>query len=117
MKTTYSIYRPGIAEPERGEIEWPEDPGYQRIKALVEPLLGDKERLEHVTVLHNDGPADMFVSEMGHMVLTYRVPLPINDAATAIYRAAWMRRHPGDDPHDLPTIAGVAVLFDRRVWF
>jgi len=117
MKTTYEIYRVGQSEPERGEVDWPTEPSYALIKALVEPLLGAGEPLDHVSVLHNDRRCDMFVSELGHVELTSRAPLPINDAATAIYRHNWLTQHPETDPEDLPEIAGTSVLFpDRLVW-
>lgn len=117
MKTTYHVYRPGVAEPETFDVDWPDDPGYDKLKALIEPLLGERENLEHVTVLHNDARADMFVSDEGKMAQTWRDPLPRNDAATAIYRRNWMTQHPGGDPEKLPMIVGVAVLFDRIVWY
>jgi len=115
MKTKYTIFKPGDGAVEHGEIDWPKDPGYDRIKALVEPLIGG-EPLEHVAVLHNGRRADMFVSELGHMCLATRGPLPLNDRATAIYRNNWMAQHPSDAPGSLPAIAGVAILFDRIVW-
>ena len=117
MKTEYSIYRAGHASPERHEIDWPDDPGYDRIKTLVEPLLGAGEPLEHVAVLYNGERHDMFVSEVGQLQLTTRGPLPINAAATAVYRCNWLTHHPDTNPDDLPNIAGVAVLFHRPVWF
>jgi len=98
-------------------VDWPREPGYDRIKALVEPLLGKDEPLEHVSVLQHGKRADMFVSEYGHMQLTTRDPLPINPKATAIYRNNWLTQHPEADPAALPDIAGVAVLFERIVWF
>ena len=115
MKTEYTIFRVGKAE-ERGEVDWPREPGYDKIKALVEPILGEGEPLEHVTVLWHGERADMFVSEYGHMALTTRAPLPINDRATDVYRTNWMSRHPDEDPESLPTIAGTAILFHRIVW-
>lgn len=117
MKTTYEIYRVGQSEPERGEIDWPLAPGYDRIKALVEPLLGEKEPMEHLSVLHNGKRRDMFASEYGHVQLTWRASLPINDVATAIYRHYSLTHNPEQNPDDLPDIAGTAVLFtDRVVW-
>ena len=70
--------------------------------------------LEHVTVLHDGKRADMFVDEMGHVRMDG--PKPRNDVATGLYRANWMAQHRGQDPEDLPFIAGNAVLFDRIVW-
>lgn len=119
MKTTYEIYRVG-APPERHEIDWPRDPGRDRIEALVEMLLDEQSREppEHVSVLHNGERCDMFVSEIGHRALTWREPLPINEAATRIYRNNWLTYRPGTDPESLPAIAGTAILFpDRQVWF
>jgi hypothetical protein len=117
MKTTYEIYRVGQSEPERGETDWPSNPGYDRIKALVEPLLGEGEPLEHVSVLHKGHRRDMFVSELGHRDLTTRGPLPINDEGTKIYRNYSLAMEPGRDPESLPDIAGTAVLFPTRtVW-
>lgn len=100
-----------------GTVDWPEGPDYEMIRRLIEPLLGVEEPLEHVTVLHNGGRRDMFVSEYGHMELTTRPPLPINRAATQIYRNNWITQYPGTDPESMPNIAGIAVLFpDRVVW-
>ncbi len=117
MITKYSIYRPGRSEPEDHEIEWPADPGHERIKHLIGPILGNDEPPARVTVRHNGEPKDMYVSELGHVQLMWRGPLPINHAATQIYRNAWLTAHPETSPDQLPEIAGVAVLFHRRVWF
>jgi hypothetical protein len=122
MKTAYTIYHHGGAQ-ERGEIDWPDEPGYDRIKKLVEPLI--EGPIEHVTVLDPSkidadeidpraDRRDLFVDELGHVRKTG--PKPRNDAATTIYRANWMRMHPTQDPESLPFIAGTAVLFDRIVW-
>lgn len=117
MATEYTVFRTDGTSPHQDEVEWPDDPGLDLIHALVDPLLGDGEPLEHVTVLYRGERCDMFVSELGHVALTHRPPLPINDRATAIYRRAWLTAYPGSDPDTLPTIAGVAVLFHRQVWF
>lgn len=115
MKTPYAIYRPGHASPEQHEIDWPESPGYDRLKTLIEPLI-DGEPLEHVTVLHDGKRRDMFVSELGQLQMATRGPLPRNDAATVIYRNNWITQHPKADPETLPWIAGTAILFERIVW-
>jgi hypothetical protein len=86
------------------------DPRYAEIRAALRPILGAAYP-EHVAVLHDGRRADMFVLEDGH-----GEGLPRNEAATAIYRAAWLRDHPADDPETLPWIAGLAVIFDRIVW-
>lgn len=115
VETAYRIIRPGDGALERHVIAWPPEPGYLLIKNLVEPLL-DGEPLEQVSVLHDGMPRDMFVSEVGRLAMPHRGPLPRNDRATAIYRTNWLTRHPGTDPETLHWIAGVAVLFERRVW-
>lgn len=74
------------------------------------PLL-DGGDLEHVSVLFGGRRADMFVDDRG-----IEKDLPRNEAATAIYRANWLSRHPGADPESIPAIYGLAVLFDRIVW-
>jgi hypothetical protein len=110
MKTTMITYRPG--EPQHScQVELPEQPDYQIIKALVTPLL-DGAELEHVSVLYRDQRADMFVDEMGH-----QKGLPRNDPATVIYRTNWLTRYPYTDPESLPWIAGPAIVFTRRIWF
>ena len=138
MKTTYTIYRHN-GRSERGECDLATQPTYSKITALIEPILAAefnqagkvaarmgvaaaqfKVFPEHVRVIRSvDEPyrngeeyLDMFVDETGHAK-----DLPRNEAATAIYRANWLRQHPGTDPESLPFIAGPAVLFDRRVWF
>lgn len=92
-------------------VEWPEDPGYDRIRILMEPILSGGH-LEHVTVLHGGRAADMFVDEEGLIK-----GLPRNEAATKIYRNNWLTKHPKTDPETISFIAGNAVLFERRVWF
>jgi len=86
-------------------------PSLADLKKAILPQLDGAEYFEHVTVLFEGGPADMFVDEIGH-----RKQLPRNELATAIYRAAWLDEHPTDHPESLPWIAGPAVLFGRRVW-
>jgi hypothetical protein len=101
------VYRPDGAEPEITERP------FARYAALKKEL---QETLhcnwpEHVSVLFEGKPADMFVDENGHAK-----NLPRNEAATAIYRAYSLRQHPNTDPESLPFIAGTAVLFDAPVW-
>jgi hypothetical protein len=121
MQTIYKIILPDGKPGGGGTVDWPEDPGYERIKALVQPLLGPlkpmPEPLERVRVLWDTKVTDMFVSELGHVLLTHRNPLPINPEATNIYRFSLLKGRPDADPDSLPTIAGIAVLFSRPVWF
>jgi len=116
VKTRYHLILPDEGFAQTYEVDWPQEPGYDRIKSLVEPLIND-EPLEHVSVLYNDRRADMFVSGVGAMAYGKRGPLPRNDEATHIYRAASMRRDPTQDPEDMPAIYGPAVIFDRIVWY
>lgn len=101
--------RPGQQD-EADEIEWSASPGLTALHDLLRPLL-DGGQPEHVTVLWDGRRADMFVDEDG-----VQKRLPVNVAATAIYRAAWLRRNPGTDPNSMPAIHGTAVLFERIVW-
>lgn len=94
-----------------GTVTWPKEPGYHKIKDLVSPLIGGGF-IEHVSVLHDGRPRDMFVDGDGH-----QKGMPRNERATAIYRTYAMSRNPGGDPEDLPSIVGPAVLFTKRVWF
>ncbi len=108
MNTDFTIIRPD-GPLERGNVDWPNDPGYDRIKTLIAPLVGGD--IEHVSVMYGGRRTDMFVNETGA-----NDELPYNDRATAIYHVASQRR--GVDTSLAPGIYGTAVLFDdRRVWF
>jgi hypothetical protein len=109
MQTSYKVMKVDGSE-EAGAVDWPREPGYAAISKLVNPLLGAE--LEHVSVLHDGKPSDMFVDGDGQIK-----GLPRNEAATAIYRAYAMKRDPDRDPEDIPWIAGTAVIFDRRIWY
>lgn len=102
-----TIYR-ADGTSEMTDVERPE--GYHAIKTLVEPHL-DGARMEHVTVLLNGKRSDMFVDEFSRIH-----DLPLNRAATAIYRANWLSRHPETDPEEMDWIAGPAVVFSTQVW-
>lgn len=121
METSYTIFRPDGTE-ERGTIDWPEDPGYDRIRKFVEPIV--EGPIEHVLVLPLDKRdaveisrsdyRDMFVDEMGHVRKTG--PGIRNETATRIYRNNWLRANPKDVPESIHWIAGTAILFDRIIW-
>lgn len=108
MKTSLLILQSDGARDER-IVDMKGDPGLAELRDVLEPILTG--RPEHVTVLHEGRRADMFVHEDGH-----GKGLSRNEAATSIYRAAWLRDHPADAPETLPWIAGPAVIFDRIVW-
>ncbi len=111
MKIT--IIRPAEL-PEERELDAKTDPGLGDLSALLNPIL-DLDgpcAFEHVTVLHDGERRDMFIDEMSR-----RKGLDRNEAATAIYRNAWLTRHPTADPESLEAIYGPAVLFlDAQVW-
>ena len=109
MNTALTILRASGARL-TATIDLPEDPNLAELRADLRPFLGDADP-EHVAVLNENRRADMFVDEDGH-----GKRLPRNEAATTIYRASWMERHPKDDPESLPWIAGDAVIFGRTVW-
>lgn len=113
-KYTYTIYRVD-GTTERGEIEWPFEPhgpGYHRIAKLVNPIV--EGELEQVSIRGAGGkPRDMFVNDVGRIEGRQR-----NEAATKLYRAAWVKAHPRRDPESVPglDIRGVAVVFDQVIW-
>ena len=106
----------------KANIDWPRQPGLDRIHALVEPLLGN-EPAEHVCILMPPprDPSfvvgDMFVSEFGALRWKDRNRLPENAAASEHYHRATLTRAPNARPGDLPTIHGIAIVFHRKVWF
>lgn len=92
-------------------IKWPAKPGLELIrKCLHRPLSGS--HFERVNVWYYESYLDMFVDEEGMLKR-----LPVNDRATAIYRANAIAHIPNAIPGLLPKIFGTAVLFHRRVWF
>lgn len=109
IETTYTVYQPDGSSYE-GCIMWPKEPGYDLIREFVEPIL--HADLEHVAVLYKGKKADMFVDDTGALK-----KLPINKAASDIYRAAYLKRYPDVDPENLSAIHGIAILFDRIVWY
>ncbi|MBS7703263.1 hypothetical protein [Chelatococcus asaccharovorans] len=110
MKTVFEILR-ADGTCETHETDLPAEPGFEALKALIEPHL-EGGRMEHVSVLVQKCHCDMFVDEIGLLK-----DLPRNEAATEVYRANALAWNPEVDPEALPYIAGPAVLFHRRVWF
>jgi hypothetical protein len=92
-----------------------DEPGFEALDALIRPLIGGGD-IEHVWVRTDGedgvGRTSMFVDDCGHLK-----GCPRNEEATDLYRRAHMARHPSTDPETLPCIVGVAVVFERRVWF
>lgn len=122
MKYTFWLYPARAVEHEQREVDLPhtkielspdatEGPSYKALSAVLDPLFF-KRPWEHVSVLFEGRRTDMFVDESG--VLD---GLPRNEAATAIYRANWLSQYPHADPESLPHIAGLAVVFEKRVWY
>lgn len=120
VKTIFRFIPADSTQPEREDtIDWPEDPGFAAIDALVRPLLGGAE-IEHVTIwltsdyAPGDGEyTDMFVDEIGQIK-----GLPANERATRIYHANILTHRPDlAGQWNLSPIHGDAVVFLRRVWF
>jgi hypothetical protein len=107
----YRVFPVDDSAVKTGTIEWPGEPGFDAINKLVQPLIGGGH-IEHVSVLHEGKPRDMFVDEEGLIKGFER-----NERATRIYRTNWLTRHPDCDPETLNFIAGPAVLFTKRVWY
>lgn len=116
MSTEYLIMR-AHGPSEKRLIDWPRQPGYDRVRELIEPLL-DGASLEQVSCLadfqggSNYQPSDMFVDDRGRDKRLLR-----NEPATVIYRRASLLRMQSRDPESLPAIHGTAILFNRRIWF
>jgi len=111
MLTEFLIIQPDGTE-ETHQVELAAEPTYHELKAVIQPIIGERQDFEHVAVLHDGKRTDMFVNENGLLM-----GLPRNPGATAIYRNNWLSSHPEDDPESLNFIVGPVVLFRRRVWF
>jgi hypothetical protein len=124
MRTDFRILYVDGAEA-FGTYAWPRDPGLERIKGVVMPVLssarpGARVDMERVRVLFDGLYVSMFVDEIGA-----KIGLPVNRTASKIYHANELerRRRAGYDmPVDglidgAPMIHGHAVLFTREVWF
>lgn len=109
MRTVFTTFWPDGTRTE-AEFDLAPDPSLAELKGALRATLGSAD-VEHVSVLWRDRRADMFVDEDGH-----GKGLARNEAATGIYRAAWLRDHPATPLEELPAIAGPAVIADRLVW-
>lgn len=111
VATTFHVYRPAAEKRETHTVMLVSEPSYDEIKAVVGPYLEDG-RMEHVSILFNGVRSDMFVDEDFN-----EKGLELNEEATKIYHASSLQREPEADTSDWPKIRGVAVVFDRRIWF
>jgi hypothetical protein len=123
MLTKYMILRAHLVG-EILEVDLPRDPGYERLRDIVMPILGGKGcNMEHVSVLADFDPQgkrfkplDMFVDDRGYVKGLHR-----NETATEHYRRANQMGRTAvpkvADPEKLNAIYGTAILFNRRVWF
>lgn len=85
---------------------------HARLKAIVQPVIGEDADWEHVNVWHNSQYLDMFVDEMGVLK-----KLPVNEKATKIYRANVQAHEPNPEPEEhMPSVHGDVVLFLEKVW-
>jgi hypothetical protein len=112
IPTKYTIMLPNGERIDHA-IEWPQDPGFETIEALVAPLVVFQSgHIEHVYVTSESGErVDMFVDEKGALK-----GLDRNEQATVEYRRGYLMAHPKHDPSKMPAIYGTAVLFHRRIW-
>jgi hypothetical protein len=113
VETRLTVIRPGVKTETLDMPDLPIWPGLDRLKRTlcVKGRLGDDAHMEHVSVLLDGRPTDMFVDEDGHAK-----GLPYNAAATKVYRAHALFRNPDQDAEKLPKIVGPAIIFSRRVW-
>ena len=109
IPTKITVLKPDGTRTEQ-TLDLPKNPSLEKLHELVDPHLGTA-MFEHVSVLYEDKPCDMFVDEMGH-----QKGLPRNEEGTKIYRTYWLKHHKVD-PESMSWIAGIVVLFHRRVWF
>ena len=111
METTYTLL--GVNGTKCvATLDLPKEPGYDVLAKIIRPLIGRGRDFERVNVLHEGKYTDMFVDDSG--LLDH---LPINVAATAIYRNNVLTHEKGAIADDLPAIHGNAILFSRKVWY
>ena len=108
MQTAYQFI-PVTGQPETFTAQLPKAPGYTELEKHIRPLIGSD--FERVAVIFNGKQTDMFVDDCGRLKA-----LPLNRAATDIYRAGALLKEPTRRPETLAAIYGPAVLFARPVW-
>jgi hypothetical protein len=97
-----------------GQVQLPADADKRHaiVRQLAQSVVGEGNNAEHVNVFVDGEYRDMFVDEIGHAK-----DLPLNEAATVIYRNNVLVHEPGKyRPEELPYIVGDAILFGRKVW-
>jgi hypothetical protein len=112
MQTSFRVLSTGGGNSTQS-IELDEFPSLAKLREIVEPHLSGAAMLP-VRVLHPDMRTGEIVDMFVDAAALFK-RLPLNVEATRLYRAAHLRFHPEDDPDELPSIAGVAVVFMRRV--
>jgi hypothetical protein len=110
MMTTITVLKADGAR-EETHRDLPEILEFKIVRGLVLPHL-DGGDLERVRVFHDGAYTDMFVDDE-----SIGKGLPVNEAATAIYRCNVLTHDKRAKAEDLPKIYGPAVLFSREVWF
>jgi len=91
------------------EMMIPKPEQYKEMNTVFAPLIGCKN-IEHVSVLFNSRPADMFVGDVSALE-----GLPVNTAATRIY---WAHSRKLGLPIDAntPRIHGTAIVSPTIIW-
>lgn len=119
ITTKYTILRPNGID-ESGEIGLSPEPGLKQLDAVLDPIFHAQRPLahyEHVRIFSEAGQyVSMFVDEESSLLR-----MAFNRKATIEYHRNMIvnRRAPQIDGiiPGSPSIHGVAVLFDRNVWF
>ena len=114
-QTEVRLYRVTNSQPEIFNVELAARPTYVALRDIIRKHLGPVN-FERVQVMHPDTPRtkmiDMLVDKDGKPK-----GLPVNEAATTLFRAYYLHSLPGTKPEDLQSIVGDALLFMRRVWY
>lgn len=110
MMDVYVFYPNGATE-RLMEYPIPAKPQYDWFRKFLAPYFPRGE-FEHVSVLFRGKRADMFVDELGRLK-----GLEFNEYATEVYHAATLAKYPKTDRARLAPIVGIAVLFEKQVWF
>lgn len=107
---TCRVYLTDGTGSDQHQIELPDEPSFEDVRPAIERFLGNVP-MEHIKLKVDGQPRDMFVDPLAEMK-----DLPINNMATAFYRADFMTKHPETSEDSLPRVHGVAVIFDQLLW-